>query len=242
LTPAGARLAGAARPLLAEADALRAGLADIEPSPPGLLRVGLMLDGAGAATAPMLAAFRAHHPETTIRVQRLHADRVVDALLDATVDVAQLHGPTLDPHIEVLALFTEPRIAAVSARSHSPTHPPCLPPTCSPHPPEPAGPGSVRNGKGSSPSFPSATVNSRTGFGDPTANLDELLFSIGLDGLFLTMPAHLADTYRATCSASTTSPSRTWHRWSSASPTSARPPRWSASSAISRNTPLRAER
>jgi hypothetical protein len=32
-------------------------------------------------------------------------------------------------------------------------------------------------------------------FGDPTANLEELLYSIGIDDLFLTMPAHLAGTY-----------------------------------------------
>ena len=34
-------------------------------------------------------------------------------------------------------------------------------------------------------------------FGEPTANLEELLFSIGLDDLFLTMPAHPASTYPA---------------------------------------------
>jgi DNA-binding transcriptional LysR family regulator len=195
LTPAGARLASAARPLLAEADALRAGLAECEPAPAGLLRVGLMLDGLGAATAPLLAAFRATHPAIRILVQRLHADRVVDALLDRSVDVALLHGPVEDDRIEILELYTEPRIAAVSAGS----------------PLADAGVLAaadllVRPARARRPRVREewegffTLVSERNGeqpdrFGEPTANLEELLYSIGLDDLFLTMPAHLAGTY-----------------------------------------------
>ncbi len=81
------------------------------------LRVGIMLDGAGAATVPMLRLFRAAFPEVAVHVFRLHADRVLDAVVDGSVDVALLHGPVDDERVAVTPLFTEPRVAAVSLAS-----------------------------------------------------------------------------------------------------------------------------
>ena len=114
----GQPLAARARPLVAEADAMVAtwsreagtGAAD-------RLCVGIMLDGAGAATVPMLRAFRAAFPQVAVHVRALNAHRVVDGVIDGSVDVALLHGPVDDARVAVVPLFTEPRIAAVSLAS-----------------------------------------------------------------------------------------------------------------------------
>jgi DNA-binding transcriptional LysR family regulator len=50
-----------------------------------------------------------------VHVRRLHADRIVAALLDGSIDVALLQGPVDDERIDVLPLFSQPRVAAVSA-------------------------------------------------------------------------------------------------------------------------------
>jgi LysR substrate binding domain len=111
-------------------------------------------------TAPLLRDFRAAHPRAVVHVRRLHAERIVAALLDGSIDVALLHGPVDDERIDVLPLFSEPRVAAVSAAgelseaAHLPvadllTRPArTRRPECSP------------TGRASSPSSPSAPASS----------------------------------------------------------------------------------
>ena len=70
LTPAGERLVARARPLVAEADALVGAVRQSAASAADVLRVGIMLDGAGPATVPMLRAFRAAFPEVAVEVRR----------------------------------------------------------------------------------------------------------------------------------------------------------------------------
>jgi DNA-binding transcriptional LysR family regulator len=196
LTAEGARLVGAARPLLAEADALlvRARTA-VETPPTGVLRVGLMLDGLGVLTLPVLRAFSAAYPDVAVRVARMHADRVVDAVLDGSVDVALLHGPVPDEQIEVHVLFTEPRIAAVSAASELADAPVLSAADLVGQPARARRPRVREDWEGFFTLVPERAGEQPDRFGEPAGSLEELLYSIGLDQLFLTMPAHLRGTY-----------------------------------------------
>lgn len=100
-------MATAARSLLAAADELVAELRGIAPRE-DRLRIGVMLDGLGSATAPLLRDFRVAHPDVALDVRRLHADRIISTLLDGTIDAAFMHGPVLDERLEMRPLFTEP--------------------------------------------------------------------------------------------------------------------------------------
>ncbi len=193
LTPAGSQLAASSRALLADADALVATLRDA--TPPGRLRVGLMLDGLGAATAPLLREFRTAHPDVPLSVRRLGADRIVDALLDGTVDVALLHGPVDDDRIEVLPLFTEPRVAAVSAAGRLADAPALTAADLLTMPARTRRPDVRADWEGFFTLVTEREGEQPERLGDPTGSLEELLFTIGLDDLFLTMPAHLRHTY-----------------------------------------------
>lgn len=197
LTAEGERLTAVARPLVAEADALFAAIRTPRDVPPGRLRVGLLLDGVGAATAAMLAAFRAAQPHVTVGVRRMHADRVVDALLDGSTDVALLHGPVHDERIEVLPLFTEPRIVAVSAASPLADADVLTAADLLTQPARTRRPRVREDWEGFFTLVPERDGEQPDRFGEPAGSLEELLYSIGLDNLFLTMPQHLQRTYPA---------------------------------------------
>jgi DNA-binding transcriptional LysR family regulator len=184
LTDDGERLVAAARPLLADADDLVGRLRDRHT--PGRLRVGIMLDGLGAMTAPLLRDFRAAHPRAVLHVRRLDADRIVAALLDGSID---------DERIDVLPLFSEPRVAAVSAAGELSDAPELAAADLLTRPARTRRPEVRADWEGFFTLVPERDGEQPDRRGDPTGSLEELLYAIGLDDLFLTMPAHLARTY-----------------------------------------------
>jgi DNA-binding transcriptional LysR family regulator len=192
LTPAGARLALAARDLLERADRLGgvAGAPD-----PGRLRVGVLLDGLGPLTPRVLAAYRAANPSIPVSVRRVQPHELPGALVAGLVDVALVHGPVADERVETVPLLSEPRVAALSAADEradaerlSAADLLTLPARTRRPAIDPAWEGFftlVEQRNGEEP----ARV------GEPTRSLEELLWSISMDRLFLTMPQHLAATY-----------------------------------------------
>lgn len=194
LTVAGERLVARARPLVAEADALLAGVRAVD-TPTGVLRIGLMLDGAGAATVPMITAFRRTHPHVPVHVTRMHADRVVDAVLDGAIDAALMHGPVRDDRIAVTPLFTEERIAAVSADSPLADAPVLRAADLIDQPARTRRPRVREEWEGFFTLVPERDGEQPPRVGDPAGSLEELLYAVGLEQLFLTMPAHLRLTY-----------------------------------------------
>ncbi len=195
LTPAGERLVARARPLVAEADALVGAVRQSAASAADCLRVGIMLDGAGPATVPMLRAFQAAFPAVAVDVRRLHADRVIDAVVDGSVHVALLHGPVDDERVAVTPLFTEPRVAAVSLASPHADAAQLRAADLVTQPARTRRPGVRADWEGFFTLVPERDGEQPDRLGDPTANLEELLYAIGLDQLFLTMPSHLRHTY-----------------------------------------------
>lgn len=199
LTPAGSRLVSAARALLRDAaalDALGRGLGVGKDD--GVLRVGALLDGLGARTPPLVAAFRAAWPDLHLRVQRVQPSDLPGVLLSGEVDVVLLHGPCEDPRVTVVPLFDERRAVVVSAgdpRADAPAL-------------------SVRDlvdlpararRPGVDPAWEGVfTLRAERGgeeperIGDPAGSLEELLWAISVDRLFLTVPEHLATSYPGT--------------------------------------------
>jgi DNA-binding transcriptional LysR family regulator len=194
LTAEGERVVASARGMLAAADDLLADLReDVDPAT--RLRVGVLLDGLGAATVPLLRDFRVAHPTVAVAVRRLHADAIVAALLDGSIDVAILHGPVTDERLEVLPLFTEPRVAAVSAAGTLADAPVLTAADLLPRPARVRRPDVPADWEGFFTLVPERDGEQPDRCGDPTRSLEELLYAIGLEDLFLTMPAHLAATY-----------------------------------------------
>lgn len=193
LTPAGERVVAAARAVLLRADHV-ARAAD-EPPTDGLLRVGLLLDGLGAQTAPLLAAFRAAMPAVELAVQRIQPHELSGALAGGTVDVALIHGPVADDRLRVVPLFTEPRAAVLSRADDRADATTLAADDLLTLPARARRPGIDPIWEG----FFTLT-GERNGAeperrGTPAGSLEELLWHISLDRLFLTVPRHLAGTY-----------------------------------------------
>lgn len=93
LTAAGATLVEHARETVASADRLQAAMDEHRDGRRGRLRVGLLMDGAGLLTAPILAAFRDARPAVELAVRVLDPSECDGPILDGLVDVALLHGP-----------------------------------------------------------------------------------------------------------------------------------------------------
>lgn len=198
LTPAGQRLVAAARQIVAQADQL-VELTQNEPiAAPGVsLRVGLLLDGLGTRTPPVLAAFRAAMPSVELSVRRIQPHELTSALIDGLVDVALIHGPFDDDRVETIPLFTEQRAVVVSA-ADARADADALAAT------DLLGLPAREKRDGIDPGWEGffTLVAERNGEspqrrGGPASSLEELLWHISLDRLFLTVPEHLADTYPA---------------------------------------------
>ena len=115
LTVAGDLLVEHAGRVLREVADLDRALQHVRADAEGSLRIGLLVDGAGPLTAPILSAFRAAYPKVQLAVSRLGPHNAVDGLFDSTVDVALLHGPFDRARLQVVELFSEPRVVVLSA-------------------------------------------------------------------------------------------------------------------------------
>lgn len=196
LTPAGERLLPAARKILAQTEQLANLVAeDTAPSDDHVLRIGLLLDGLGPATSVVLYAFRAALPTVGLSVRRIQPHELTSTLLEGDVDVALLHGPFVDERIQTTQLFTERRAAVLSradprsdATELSSADLLTLP--------------ARERRDGIDPGWEGFFTLSAERNGDEperrgaaTSSLEELLWNISLDRLFLTVPQHLANSY-----------------------------------------------
>lgn len=93
LTAAGARLLGPAREVLDDAEALRRAAGELATDPHPELRVGLYGPGLTELTGPILAAFRARHPDVSVRVEHAPCHDDADALRTGVLDVALVRTP-----------------------------------------------------------------------------------------------------------------------------------------------------
>jgi len=86
-----------------------------EPCRP-VLRVGLIEGRLAAAelTGTIMDAFRQEHPELRVRVRELNFTEQFDAVLNGTVDVAVVRPPYEHELLDVVPLFSEPSVLAVS--------------------------------------------------------------------------------------------------------------------------------
>lgn len=195
MTPAGSRLVAAARSVLGAADLLTT-LVDAPPADDNVLRVGLLLDGLGKRTWPVVQAFRAARPTTKLSLRRVQPHEIPSALLDGDVDIVLLHGPLEDERVLVTPLFTEARLAVVSAAESRADADQLEVPDVVNLP-------ARAKRDGIDPAWEGFFTLLRERDeeperrGDPAGSLEELLWAISLDRLFLTVPDHLATTYPA---------------------------------------------
>ena len=193
LTPDGARLAASARPLVEQADRIARELRAAVP--PGEVRVAMMLDGLGPMTVPLLRELRRALPEATVTVMQLHPSEIGRALVEGSADVALAQGPVLDERLVSVPVRLAPRLAVVSAadeRAYAPEL----------HAADVVDLAARARGVGIDPGWDAffLLAEQRGGEeperrGSPPRSMEELLYSIGLDQLFLTVPDHTRDTY-----------------------------------------------
>ncbi|MER0241277.1 LysR family transcriptional regulator [Streptomyces sp. HSW2009] len=121
LTPAGARLVGHARTLLAVANAAMDDMAELaqerEAAAVRPLRVGIMGHGSAELTPAALSAYRRARPEVPVELRQLDFTEHVTALVEDSVDVAFVRPPPEDERITTDVLTTEQRIVAVHESS-----------------------------------------------------------------------------------------------------------------------------
>ena len=110
LTDAGQRLWEHAHRILNQLDDALADATSDEPRP---IRVGFPWAALGRHTVPLLQAWRAGHPDTPVRIRR--CDDPEGAVRRGEVDAAFVRAaPPHDQSLASLALYREPRIAAVA--------------------------------------------------------------------------------------------------------------------------------
>jgi DNA-binding transcriptional LysR family regulator len=184
LTPAGDQLLEDARPLLASSLAMqrRTRLAGREEHH---FTIGFM---PGVIVTPIVRQFRALAPEVKVQVLHTALTDQVDYLLDGRVDVCFVRLPLPVDTFEIVPLFPEPRIAALSG-----DHPLALSPLIDiadlmPYPllqdpadvPEWRGTGTVRDDADS----------------DRPTTIEESLEAVASSTGFVVLPAGFADFYR----------------------------------------------
>ena len=111
LTPAGTQLLTDARPLLANAEALRRRVGRAARGT-RTFTVGFM---PGLIVTPAVRAMAAAHPELTMDVVRTGWDDQTDVIRDGRVDVSYVRMPVDHKGLRLAPLFTEPRVAVVPA-------------------------------------------------------------------------------------------------------------------------------
>ncbi|MFK4064555.1 LysR substrate-binding domain-containing protein [Streptomyces sp. NPDC029674] len=120
-TPAGVRLAGHARVLLAASNAALDDMADAArpgAAPAGRpLRVGIMGHGSAELTPATINAYRRARPEVRVEIRQLDFTEHVTALTEDRVDVAFVRPGPDDERVAADVLTTEQRIVVVPDRS-----------------------------------------------------------------------------------------------------------------------------
>ncbi len=111
LTPAGVQLLADARPLLANAAALRRRVARAARGP-GAFAVGFM---PGLLVTAPIRALTHRHPALSVAVVRTTWDDQTDVLHDGRVDVSFVRLPIAQQGLTVRPLLTEPRVAVLPA-------------------------------------------------------------------------------------------------------------------------------
>jgi DNA-binding transcriptional LysR family regulator len=111
ITDAGSQLRDDAVPLLAAARAAQARVIRAARGPSRLI-VGFR---AGIVVTAAIRLFSAEYPDVTVDVHRLDWDDQADTLLDGRVDIAYVRQPIDARGLRVLPLYTEPRVAALTA-------------------------------------------------------------------------------------------------------------------------------
>jgi DNA-binding transcriptional LysR family regulator len=116
LTPAGEAMLDSARRALGE---LARGIGEarrVDRRGRGTLAVGVMAGAALELTDPILAAFARELPDTEVALDPHLYDDPSAGLRAGTSDVALLRPPLDERGLELRRLFSEPRVAALSAR------------------------------------------------------------------------------------------------------------------------------
>lgn len=205
LTPAGAALALRARALVTQVDDLLSDAAagtDTATATASTgatrLRVGILVGGAGPVTAPLIQAFRTAHPGVVVVVRHLDVSEALAPLVDGRVDVALVYGPQRDDdRLHLTRLFTQPRVAIVSASSDLAAAPALAPDDLLGRRVGARPPTAWREWEGFFTLVPERNGEQPQRIGDPSRSIEEVLWNISTRDLVLTAPAHLADAHRA---------------------------------------------
>jgi DNA-binding transcriptional LysR family regulator len=106
LTETGARLLPRARTVVGGVASLQAAAGRRRPDP-AVLRLGIEANGFAELTGPILAAFRALHPETILVLREYPS--TPQAFFDSLLDAALVRAPIIDDRLEVHEMALEPR-------------------------------------------------------------------------------------------------------------------------------------
>jgi DNA-binding transcriptional LysR family regulator len=109
LTPAGRQLLADARPLLANADALRRRVARAARSP-GTFTIGFM---PGLIVTDAVRAMLDRHPQLTVNVLRTDWYDQTEVIRDGRADVSYVRLPVDQAGLRIQPLLTEPRVAVL---------------------------------------------------------------------------------------------------------------------------------
>jgi DNA-binding transcriptional LysR family regulator len=116
LTEAGERLRIQAEPILAQADLLAARVRSSGTEASGVLRIGLLDEGAAELTEPLLAAFKVAEPQVGLAVRNVawgpHAELLAAGRLDAVIGPS----PAGQDRFSSVPLFADGRLAILSTR------------------------------------------------------------------------------------------------------------------------------
>lgn len=107
-TEAGADVVRHARRVMAELDEIRATVAGDEAALRGHVSVGMPPTVADLISVPLVAAFRARHPEATLRIVSAYSASLLDWLQRGELNVAILYGTRPAASLRTVPLIEEP--------------------------------------------------------------------------------------------------------------------------------------
>lgn len=111
LTDAGRELVGRARDILHQVEDARSAVQATAPDDSATLRIGAVAGplSAGELTRPILEAFRALHPDVTVRLRDTSFADQVDLVASGVIDVALVRCPVVHDDVDVIPIAAEPR-------------------------------------------------------------------------------------------------------------------------------------